>query len=336
MNLGTILSEWCRFIKAHCVKIILGAFIVCAAVVAGRYYLSGKQQHEQQEAYDYLQHIYQQEPAEVQFVINNEDGTLFSNSYVIDEYFAQANVVAEIERQTGIEFGDWIQHERTLKLYKTAQFRGGLAVLRNSSSDLMTLRVLVGKTAEENKAIATAYATLLQDKALPFLRKQTVTLLNTPEVIEYLDPVMQGYVATPTTLSVYTGPSTKSLAVYGVLGLIVGTLLTTVFLFVKRLMHPRIEYAFDYGWEMDDTHIVCTPEDDGMARVVALIADETALVVAQESLETLHTETQITAKPNAKRIVIIIQSGVTTKQWYHAQQTFARALRLPVTIIHHI
>lgn len=337
MSLVTIMSELLRFVKDNLVKIVIGAVIFAIALAGGRYYLGKKAFNEHREAYQQLKEVYAQEPAEFQFVITNEDGTLFGNSFVLDEYFSQPNVVKQVEQVAGVSFELTLTNEQALELYKTPQYRGGLAAIRNLSSDVITLRILVAPTAEENLKVAQTYKAYIESGEVPFLIGKKVTFLNEPAIGEKLNLEVVTSVAMPESLNLYAGPNTKSLVVYGVLGLIAGTLAVTAVLFVIQLSKKTIRYGFDYAWELNHVHIMYREEQSEVSldELVQTPAKSNRLIVAQQAIVSLESVSQLSdATDEPSEIVVLIQSNITTKEWYQAQMVLAQLYRAPLKIIH--
>lgn len=344
MSLVTIIAEMKRFIRSYLTKIIMGALLVSLVVMTGRYYTSTSPQSFDEKAYRYLENVYAQQPAIFKFVVTNEDGTMFGNSFLIDDYLSQMNVVQQIESQTGISFSEWLESEKALELTKTSQFRGGLAGIRDTSSDVITLRVLVGQSAEENLTIAKAYANFLKDGKVPFLQNKTLLFLGDIETIEEKVDVNNATVgAVPESLNIYSQISARSFIIYGIIGVIVGAIVTTFILIAKRLGQSNIDYAFEYVWELEDTHIMSVSMSDEETMQLWQVPHHVKRVVVSEELsnswqtqENVHYVTDIAQLFQAEmdEIVLIIQAKQTTKQWYAQQSKLARLYKVPIKLIH--
>lgn len=338
MNLITIISELYRFIRDHLIKILIGTLAVATLIAGGRYYLSSQHAMQHQDAYNYLKEIYSQEPAELQFIVTTNEGELFGNSFIFDEYFSQPQWIKRIEQETGIQFGKWLESEQELGLFKTPQFRGGLAAIRNSSSDVMTLRVLVAPTAQENLTITQAIMKLVENEEVAFLNHHNVTFLEQPMIGERLDLETNTMVATPESLSVYAGPNVRSVVLYGVLGLIAGFILTVGVLFLRQLSRSKISYGFDYAWELEHMHVLYNPalsDAQTLLEVVQTPPVQNRVVIAQNAVEGIATQSTLSqTNQELNEIVVLIQSGDTTKQWYKDQMVLSRLYRVPVKIIH--
>lgn len=341
MSLVTMIQELFRFIKDNLWKILIGAIIVSLVVVGLRYQTGQLDSLEMEEAYQDLMVRYDNEPAEFQFVVTKEDGTLFNNSAIFDEYFSQPAIVALIEKETGIHFNGWKKSEEALGLFKTSTFRGGLAAHRNPSSDVITVRVLVGKNEQENLEIATAYQALLEQKEIPFINNHSISILNDAAIGEQLSSLQFPDLVTVKTLKGSAAISKRSLLIFAVAGLIMGAIITTVILFLMRLLKKKINYAFDYSWGMNDNHFIYKKDHPmQLSDLIRLPKKNNRIVLYQENT-ILPNNLQVDQSMNhlkslqhsVEEIVILIESGKTDKEWYHEQHTLANLYHVPIKII---
>lgn len=351
MSLATIISELWRFFKDNLVRIIIGAFVVSVITVGARYFITDILLSDRQEAADYLEGVYSQEPSSFKAIVTIEDGQVFSNPHLYDDYFTSPEVVAAIEAQTGIEFQQTIDSEHSLELVKTPTFRGSISAVRDNASGVFIFRILVGQTAEENLAIANAYRDLLISGDIPFMEKQTANIILEPMIGEVVDTEVYLSVPTIDTLSIYRSNNARSLIIYGVLGLIVGLILTTGLVFLQRIHKKKINYAFEYAWDLEDQHILI---DHSHGSTVYNIQDairipvvDSRWIVSQSALtEDFITDNTAserfvsklqeiqTDETAPKQIVIVIQANHTEKHWLKEQMTMARLYNLPLKLVH--
>lgn len=353
MSLATILSEFWRFIKDNIIKILVGAVIVAALTIEARIYLNQKvqdvkfqateeiTQQDIDDSYNYLSEVYAQEPAEFQFVVINDiDGSLHSNSFIIDEYLTTDEIVNEVERETNVEISDTLDAEKKLGFEKTTDFRGAVAAIRDTSTNKMILRVMVGKTAEENEKVAKAYQEIISNEDLPFFEYQTVMMLSDIVMGENLPVEYQTMVPTEATLAgEQLFNSAFDLVILGVAGFIMGMFLSTGVLFVIHLTKRSIRYAFDYGWDVEDYHERFAHTTEGVAeanRFISFSGKSQHMVIAEHAIDDLTIDAnnlEGTFAPGSE-VIIVIQSGETSKKWYKQQYGLAKLYNLPVKIIH--
>lgn len=352
MSLLTIIAEYWRFLKANLWRLLLGAVLGALILLGARYLLGQVWLSNRNEAYQYLNRVYQQEPAEFQAIISIEDGQLFTSSNIYDEYFSSEPVIKEIEDRTGIQFHQWLDSERQLELFKSDGFRGGIAAIRDNSSGLITFRFLVGKTSAENLKIAQAYAELLSEERFDFNQKHQINITNPAQTVELLDLDMVETVPTPATLNMFAGMTAKNIIIFSVLGLIMGAIITALILWLARLRKPQIAYAFEYSWDLDDKHLLWSGHKgqvgSELAQVIQIPHVDTRLVVSQAGHEGIDL-TDLTKQAGCyyladlgqsgqiqetiQEIVILIHSNVTDKAWYRDQYKLAKLFHVPLKII---
>lgn len=351
MSLATIISELWRFVKDNIVRILIGALVISIITVGARYFITDILLSDRQEAADYLEKVYTQEPSSFKAVVTIEDGQIFSNPHLYDDYFTSPQVVAAVEEETGIEIQETLDSERLLELFKTPTFRGSISAVRDNASGVFIFRVLAGQTPEENLAIANAYRDLLASGEIPFMENQFADITLEPMIGEVVDT--EEYLSLPTvdTLSIYRSNNARSLIIYGVLGLIVGLILTTGIIFLQRLRKNKINYAFEYAWDLDDQHIlVHNSHTDSVYNVqdaIRIPAVNSRWIISQSALSEEINDVDETSErfisklqevksdelaPN--QIVIVIQANHTEKRWLKDQMTMATLYNVPLKLVH--
>ncbi|MBG9980851.1 hypothetical protein HZY91_07730 [Facklamia sp. DSM 111018] len=344
MSLVTIVSEFWRFFKDYFWRIMMGAVIVSVLTVGGRYFINRFLYRDNQEAYQQLSEIYSQEPASFQIVVTMEDGSIFTTAELFDAYFSAPEIVSEIEQKTGIQFGQWLEYEKQLEMYKTNEFRGGLAGIRDASSNVITMRFLVGKKTEDNLKIAKAYADMMRKEELPFLGPNKISFVQEPVKGEVIPIELTEEVPSQETLTPFRTAEAKSHFIYGILGLMIGTALTSLLCFLSHLGKKKIIYAFDYAWDYHDHHFMSQhgKEDKSLEQLIQTPTNIERVVLRQQSKgDPDHSFNNqlcsLSDYKNEKRldeIVILIQSHLTDKAWYHRERQLANLYPAQVKIIH--
>lgn len=359
MSIVTLIQEYWRFFCNHLLRIILGALIIAGLSLAGREWLQANAYQAHQAERDYLAQVYQQEPATFQAVITTKNGELFTVPYLLDEYFSSAQVVDRIEKETGISIKKTLQAEKTLGYVKSKKFRGGLAALLNEDSQFVYFRFLLGQNAEENLKIAQAYARLMNEEELSFLSPAKVTVLQKPIKGELIPQYLRNLVPNGRTLSPIERADVKFRIIHGIMGLLIGLILTTILLLVHQAIKPKIAYAFEYTWDFMDTHVIyhrrLQNETSPIMDWIDTPKNLNRIVVNQvfrsgESLDMIATENElrpslfcrgldqldmnISTIQDLQEIVIMIESFQTEKTWLKNQIALARLYRVPLKLIH--
>lgn len=338
MSLATIISEIWRLFKDRLKTILLGAFIIGLLAAGGRYFLGQYLYGDLQEASSHLNHVFQQEPASFRAIVTIEDGQVLSNPNLYDVYFTTPKVVEEVEAATGLDLSQTLESEDALELYKTPSYRGSIAGVRDQASGVFTFRFLVGNDAEENLTIAQAYQDILETHEIPFAHSHEIEIIQDAEIGELIDIEVYDVVPTEGTMNPYQLSSSRPMIIYGVLGFVVGMIIVLGVIFLHRLVKKRIEYAFEYTWDINDTHILVPRSDSSVGQLIQLPNYRHSHLLAQEgvSLESLgKVHNQLGVIPqDVDQIVILIQSNETTKIWYRQQYKLAKLTRKPLKIVH--
>lgn len=354
MNLLTLISELWRFFIEN-LKKILGLTILLALVIVGIAYgvqslpqnhligiqdepVSAEQLKKDNER---LSKVYTQEPAEFQFVVSDRNGEIIENSYIFDEYFSSPEVVKDIKENTGIDISKTIQAEKDFDLLKTQNYRGSIAAIRDLSSSMITLRVLVGESKEENLKVARYLQSLLENDEVAIVKGLTVSIVTEAENKELLNLQEISSVPTEGTLAQLVIGGTFSPVTISILGVILGFLLATVFVFIFHFFGQTIRYGFDYTVNFEDSQVIINPKKTKnlVEHLNAMINSEEkqeGLVLSEVDLgegiqkvsEGLNPETA-----GFKSAMLFIQTGKTSKQWYRQMRDLLAIYDVPVRIV---
>ncbi|WP_290491796.1 MULTISPECIES: hypothetical protein [unclassified Aerococcus] len=367
MSLLTIIAELWRFFINNIIKIIIGAIIVMGLTLGARMLLTNYIENsaigeatsetsanaeltpeEIEASYNYLATVYEQEPAEFSFVAINPEGLILGNSFILDEFLSRPDILAELEEISGVDIAATLEAQENVGLEKSRDFRGGLAAVRNTSTDEITMRVLVGKTAEENLAVAEAIYQYIIDGNVPIYENYDIIFLSTPDIGEDLIVEENIMIPTPETLSGLQPQETGgSLVIYAVLGGILGVILSTVVLFVLHFFSKKITYAYDYTWDFDDYQWLVDSKKvntENLNNWLMIPADKSRIALAQTtdneivqafSNAQLPVSNQLNVEDQApEEVIIFIESGTTDKEWYQNQFELSKLYESRVKIIH--
>lgn len=346
------MNELWRFFKDNLLRIVIGSLLIAIITVGARYFITDFIFSDKQEAADYLETVYSQEPSSFKAVVTIEDGQIFSNAHLFDDYFSSPEVVELIESETGIDFQQTIESEHTLELFKSPSFRGSISGVRDTASGTFIFRILAGQTAEENLAIATTYRDLLESGDIEFMTNQQATITVEPFIGEIVDTEEYLNVPTLDTLSIYRSNNARSLIVYGVLGFIVGLILMSGLFFLLRLRKQKINYAFEYVWDLNDQHVLVNSTKTGasinLQDAIRIPTLQNRWVIAQNPLADFASDAKNEENelyianlhelshqiPSPKQIVLVIQANHTDKQWFKDQMSMATLYNVPIKIVH--
>lgn len=368
MSLTTILSEIWRFIKENIIKIIAGAVLICVLTVLGSLFLPNLMDQTSEEevdneqltqttpdedakvSYEYLTNIYEQEPAEFEMFIQLEDGNIFGNSFIFDEYFTSPAVVEEIEHETGIEYSQTLAHEANLGLNKTSKYRGSIAGIRNTSSNVITIRVQVAESSKDNLILAEAFADQILNKEIPFVEGMSVTSISEPKIGEQLLEDDLEMVSSLKSVGKFASAESKkrSILLYAIAGFIIGLFVITIILFIIQLFKNKINYAFQYSWDFRDNHFIfkAGKENEKLKKILSAPETTNQIIVhqkndfveqfidAKQDIKDTETLSRFAKNKTAiDEIILLVESNFTDKKWYNEQYYLAEKYDSQLTII---
>lgn len=353
MSLSILLSELWRFVREHVLALLAGTLII-AILVTGAGYLHKQKTAEQllndtsqaspeeiKAAADYLETAYETEPVSFRFVAMQKDGNQFMNSFVFDEYFRSKEERAKLAQKTGVDLEKWYQSECQLGIDQSSEFRGGLAGVRDMSSGVVTMRVQVGQSEEENMKVAQAMYEEIKNQTPAFAKDFDMTLLEAPTTENFLTEDDQRLVSGPSTLSEYVGLNQRPLLVYAFLGALLGIFATAFVLFLWQWQRGKVRYAFDYSWSLPMLFFLINQKREtaeAELRQAATLPAQKRLILRQAGEPILageKTHTQCEALPeDLKELVIWIDAGQTDKAWLQQQFQVAKLWGGPLKVIH--
>lgn len=354
MSLNTIIKEFWRFIKDSFFKIIIGA-VIFAFISIGIVFLFDRMipnaltsatievntddsvdKSDAKESRDYLREIFGIEPASFQIYVQVADGDPFTNSFIFDEYYTSYPFVSEISKNSDFQLPETLAHEERLGHKKTAEYRGSIAGIRDTSTHVITFRVQSESTAADNLRLAELIFEDIVSQNPSFLSDADITVIEPPQNKEFLTlPDSLKVPTTPDSESVQEGTrSGRKILIIIIAGFILGILVSTGILLISQIFKNKINYAFQYAWDFDDYHLLI--HDQNQEQINELIqypkAINRAVIVDgmnQKAINELITE-------NTEEIVILVQAKETSKSWYQKAYELASMVPCQIKIIHHV
>lgn len=334
MSLTTVFSELWRLLKDNWLKILIGAIIFSILTVISQIFLtkyadrlfSEPIEDEVPGQEEYLTEIYSQEPAGFQFITQKEDGDLFTNSFLFDEYYTSEIVVDQLEEETGVEISDVLKAEENLGMIKTSQYRGSIAGIRNTSSNVITFRVHVGETAQENLKVARWIEEEVRNNSLPFSETLNTVLLTPSQIGELIkgeDILKVSSLGALGDQSVSPTNGQLNRILYAVVGFILGLILTVALLILYRLLAKKIDYAFEYSWDFNDHHFILSQSDEAFQKLLHQITNSSyvknQIILAEDSTDAygLSIDQLDEVESQPEEVVILVKNRKTSKKWFN-------------------
>lgn len=342
MDSLTLANELKRFFKENRLIIAITTLLTIAAVIGLGFFASQSSLQEPGKDADKQVGM----PAIFQFYVQTEDGNSFGNSAVVEEFFLQSEVVAEIEAKTGVSITPALKEQRLEGFVKTQTDRGVLGVMRDGSSHVFTANATLG-TKEENLAVMEAYFDYLNSGEIPVLTDKDVYILKEPTNMQFLMNDNEEF-----ELSEETNPTfnAKRAILAGVVGLFGGVIAGILLALLYQLFRKVITYAFSFGWDETDIYQRLSKDDTrAVQQTVLQPFAETKVIVTQFPEAVKLSETATHEKVNlvsekqplqlgamniltvsdlaeldpllpVDECIIYVESGKTEKRWYEKQR----------------
>jgi len=288
----------------------------------------------------------QSNPGIFRFYVEQEDGTIYINSMIVEEYLLLPEVISDAERTTGVEITDVLDLEIEEDFVKTQYDRGALGISRNGSTNIFTFIANVG-TEEENLAVANFYYDYLMDENIDMLNNKLVYVVSEPEIYDEDSYAASDIVINDSISSDESGLSILELLVTGIAGAVFGLFSGFLFVVIKNLLAKTINYSFTYSVsDMDQVQLMTDDNQHFLARLLLNSKENPTVILSEQPLPnkimeilTVHPDLHVinnTSKMDEKKVnviivdsiekvdlsvqiqnpIIFVQTFNTTKKWY--------------------
>lgn len=301
----------------------------------------------------------EEKPAIFKIYIEQKDGTIFTNSTILEEYLLLPKVVEDAERKTNVEITDFLDSQIENNFIKTKNDVGVMGILHDTNTHSFTFSVNL-ESEEDNIAVAEYY--------YDFLASGEVSLLDNKMIYTLIEPqIVESEFYTPKEIEPEISDGAKNISGDTIItifaSLIFGLLLSILTIFVKSYISKTINYSFNYSvsdkdnmliindtqWNpllrhltLMDTNFVIIFSEKGISaikeslsqckkiKVLDSIADKDDYyinILIVNSLDDLEVGMTV-QKP-----IILVETSTTTKKWYKSISNSLRNANIPVTVV---
>lgn len=347
MNNQIMIYELSKLFKKNKRSIIISMFVFALLIFGGvsaLNYLSDSTKNE-----DSLPSFQNNEnnPGIFRMYVEQEDGTIYINSMIIEEYMLLPEVLKQAESETGVEITDVLLEEIQENFVKTQYDRGALGLSRNGSTHIFTFTTNVG-TEEENLKVAEFYYNYILSENINMLDNKLVYIVSEPEIYN-----PESFAASDIQIDVQKDNGSSS--IMSILMTIIGSLLASLilailFVTVKQLLNKKINYAFSYG--VADTDRLVLVDSNDTKNVLRLIKNsrQKQLLLISEFDIPLELKNEIENIPGVLVVhhvdeldvdydislpYLFVESGKTNKKWYREQFKKLHLYTDMLTVIHY-
>lgn len=341
-----------RFFKNNIKSIIAGSIIVCAVYILfqlllGHFFPVNNEQVDEAQQELTIEDV---SPAYSQFYIENEDGSVFTNTSLILNYLFLTETVEGLQQETGVDFEAIIEETSLRSEMNEEEVRQEVFYLyRDGSSNTYNFFIQLG-SEDKNLAVMNYFYGLILNQELPILESRNVFEINPPKITALEEEEDQSVEAGGQN-QINTG-----IVLDAVIGILMGFIMIVIFYLIESILGKKLKYSFSYEREMDDlflihdeqfsdeselTNFVFQPLNTNKAIVSQYNLDSfegfSTIVEKIEASETLTLENKLSdVQPefNVEEVIVVVQGGETDKNWYKQQRRLIKNTAARVKIIH--
>lgn len=346
MDSHTLVSEFKRFLKQEKGKLIILSIILTVVIFLvqlvpfGKSYLADKNDKDNN-----IQETSIENPAIFEVYIEYETGSVFTNTLLLEEAMKTDEYIQAAEKATGIEISDLLDKEEETMYVKTARDRGVIGASRNEASNIWVISARVG-TERENLRVIKYFYDLFKQEEIDLLQNKPYYILSEPRVLtddELKSP------ETPVEQDMTGVLSAKNLIMYVVISILGGAVIATVIMLFIPFTRKKIQYAFNYSWNEDDTFILLPSlEENELEKVVLIpaVASKVFLIQHPQSFDQLaslqnkaanvqveESVVHLDATTHVDEVIILVRPNITDKAWYNQQRELLKIYQAPLKVI---
>lgn len=259
--------------------------------------------------------------------VEHEDGTVFANSMIIEEYMLLPETLAEAEKTTGVEITDILDDQLESKFVKTQYDRGVMGISRHGSTNIFTFFVNVGD-ANDNLKIADFYFDYLFSDEIKMLADKNINIVSEPALYDEKSYGTSELSAKEPLELQSSELSFVEIIILVVAALVIGLMLSLLYVIFRNLLSKKINYAFTYGISDMDSIILLDHKDEYLLERTLRNTSYSPVIIFSETTipsNLLHKDIPIIISDTIEKVdltvkivnpIIIIKTGETNKNWY--------------------
>lgn len=281
-------------------------------------------------------------PAVFEMYIEYENGSVYTNTLLLEESLKTDKNIQAAEQATGVEISELLEVEALTDYPKTARDRGVLGASRNEASNIWIFSSKVG-TEKENLAVLNFFFDLIESGEIDLLNNKGTFIISEPRVLT--DDELSKPESLVTQNEQQATFSIKALAVSAVIAVVGGLVIAIFIQLFTAFFSKKINYAFNYYWNEDDVFVLLSADDKkALDHVVSLPTNSSKVILLQNQngdltftdssdmmvvnhIENLELDKQV------DEFIVIVQPNQTDKSWYNEQREILKAYKRPLTIL---
>lgn len=346
--------EIVKFLKKNLVRLFLGILIITGLFVINSYRSNVSQLEnidnvENLEKGDAADFVVESKPAFFQFIVEYEDGSLFNNPLLIEEYLLQDYILELASTNSKTNLVKVIDNTENNVLVDINDFGYSkvVGVYRDDATYINEFYVNVGNESE-NLRIANFFYNYINEGQIPFIADKQVYFFEEPKILPLEEEE-------ELSANVEAQQINFNLVKNIILGAALGLLITLAGLLCLTFISKKLNYSFSYTIKEDDYYFLVDDKLDYENELTALLFDpasSTRVLISEktpsaegpigeflnkmakdESIEMMNSFLTIKNPSQVERLIYLIEEDVTSRQWYNNQRRLDRSQNLPTIII---
>lgn len=279
------------------------------------------------------------------FYIENQDGTVYTNTSIIEQYMLMDETLMELNKFTETDVYKLFQKELEIDYSRTPDDRGILGVVKNSYSQRMSIVANTGNE-EDNMKIVQYFSELMKNDQIDFLETKNIYYFEEPMIVDSLD--------TSNTIINDEGNdlSISNIVIRVLAGMILGIVIVIGIAVIKALFSKKLNYSFSYFWDENDIFFLSDSKLENskeLKQFVSFPIESDKLIVTENNKEAkiqkflstsnknnlkfLNSITEINSLDSISEVIILIQSNETSRAWYKQQRRALKMINIPIKIV---
>lgn len=346
--------EVLKFIKNKIIFLILGTILIGLTYMLSQNnpFISQNtgEINEENEEIEEIEFITDVRPASFYFFVEQENGESFKNNLLIEQYLLSPEILNIISQEIDLNLIDLIEESENIieVSYNDSGESKMIGVTRNESTSLIELYVNVGNE-RDNLTITNIFFDYIINNQVPFLANKKLIVFKKP----LLKEIENTYDALSEEQSVITD---DNMILDFIVGMILGFILITLFLWIKTLFSKTLTYSFSYSINDTDEFLLIDKLNKNVSDIINFLSissnDDKKVIVdnvinieniiiknaidyinTEKSVEVVNSITEISKLGENTKLVYIIAEGETKRKWYNKERRLVQLLNIPVLII---
>lgn len=286
------------------------------------------------------------------FYIENDNGTSFTNHYLIEQYITSPKILQKASASTNTKIDKIVveTENRTIASYNETGETKVIGVKRNDTTGMFEFHVNINNE-DANLRIANYFYEYVVNKEIPLLEKKSIYLYQEPKMKEV------------SQVSVFDDETElDKIEEYNIfkaitIGLIFGSVITIGMLLIFSFLTKTINYVFTY-YLADSDYFFLVDEGmdykDELVKLLTSLSSSEHLVICESNnkksknidfvnilkksrstntFKEIRSILDVSNYKEVQRITYVLEEGITSREWYNKERKLSEPYKIPTSVI---